>query len=239
MTVLNLVAATVNAETAGSLPRSAGVYDIEVALDANRRGRFTLARPAGIDSAQPRPLVVVLHYAGQPTRYYGRPLVEQLFEPAWRELGALYVAPESLDGQWSSAANEAFVLNLVDTLQNEYAVDRARIVVAGYSMGAIGSWHFITHYPERFSAAVPVAGFPRAEVGCAVPVYTLATESDEIFDYQNMSTAVEALRQRGCAIEFARVDARGHYDVNGFATALAAVAPWLYNVWRTPPHRGE
>jgi poly(3-hydroxybutyrate) depolymerase len=238
MTLLSLETVAVNGEAQQGMPRAAGIYDIETRLDDNRTVRFTLSLPQTIEAALAPPLVMVLHYAGQPTRFYGRPLVEELFEPAWRELNAIYVAPEAVDGQWTSATNEAYVLQLLDLLQETYATDKQRTTVAGYSMGAIGSWHFIGNYPERFSAAVPVAGFPRSEVECSVPVYTLATESDEIFDYARLRGAVEALQSNGCEIEFATVDARGHYDVNGFGTALRLVVPWLEKIWHTAGNEG-
>ena len=41
-----------------------------------------------------------------------------------------------------------------------HAVDMKRIAVTGFSVGGTGSWHFAAKYPERFSAAIPVAGRP-------------------------------------------------------------------------------
>ncbi len=216
----------VDGAAAADPPRAPGVHDVEVRLDGNRPARFTLALPDA-PGAAPGVLVVVLHYAGQPTRFYGRPLVEDLFAPAWRELGAVFVAPESLGGQWHTEANEAFVMQLVETLQSAYTLDPARTVIAGYSMGAIGTWHFLAHYPARFAAAVPVAGFPSGALECPAPVRTLATESDEIFDFARLRAAVEAARARGCDIALQAVPARGHYDVGGFRDALATLLPWL------------
>ena len=43
-----------------------------------------------------------------------------------------------------------------------HAIDKAKVVVTGYSMGGAGTWHFAEKYPERFSAAIPVAGRPPA-----------------------------------------------------------------------------
>ncbi len=134
---------------ATTLPRTPGVHDIETRLDTGARARFTLALPDAFDAARTYPLIVVLHYGGHPTRYYGRPLVEQLFRPALAGLSAIYLAPESTGGQWTDAANESFVMRLLDAIAEYYPVDPDRIVVAGYSMGAIGSWYLLEHYPQR------------------------------------------------------------------------------------------
>lgn len=233
MSALSFATASHNGTNLDAPPTAAGVYDIALALPDQSTARFTLSLPPAFDSrpAEPRPLVLVLHYGGQPTPFYGRPLIEQLFAPAWQELDAIYVAPQSIDGAWNTAANEAFVMQLLELIEATYAVDAARVVVAGYSMGAIGSWHFIQAYPERFSAAVPVAGISRGELSCPVPVYALATPTDEVFDYAAISSAIETLRDSGCRVELTEVDARGHYDLNGFKPALSAVHPWLDSVW--------
>ena len=224
---------TVDGVSAAAPPQHAGLYDVETRLADGARARFTLALPAASAPQSGHPLILVLHYGGQPTRYYGRPLVEQLFAPAFATLDACFVAPEALGGQWTEAANEAFVMGLLDAVVETYAIDPTRVVVAGYSMGAIGCWHLIEHYPERFSAAVPVAGLPAAAVTTAVPVYTLATPTDEIFAFARFEALVDARRAAGQAVEFARVPAQGHYDIQGFRSALAAVAPWLEQIWIT------
>lgn len=224
---------TVDGAASAALPQDAGLYDLETRLVNGARARFTLALPAARAPASGHPLILVLHYGGQPTRYYGRPLVEQLFAPAFAALDACFVAPESLGGPWTEAANEAFVMALLDAVIDAYPIDPARVVIAGYSMGAIGSWHLLEHYPEHFSAAVPVAGLPAGTLTSRVPVYTLATPTDEIFEFARFEALVAQQRAAGQVIEFAQVPAHGHYDIQGFRAALATVLPWLERIWTT------
>lgn len=237
MTLLAHPQLTVDGVVGATLPQDAGLYDIETRLADGTRARFTLALPAARRPQSGHPLIVVLHYGGQPTRYYGRPLIEQLFAPAFAALDACFVAPESLGGQWTEARNEAFVMGLLDAVIEACPVDPARVVIAGYSMGAIGCWYLLEHYPERFSAAVPVAGLPAGAVTSRVPIYTLATPTDEIFEFTRFETLVAAHRAQGQPIEFASVPAQGHYDIQGFRSALAAVAPWLEHIWTTATTR--
>lgn len=222
---------TVNGSANAALPDSPGLFDISTTLAGGREARFTLSLPAATGSETAPPLFIILHYGGTPTPYYGRPLIEMLFGPAWAQLGGIFIAPESIDGQWHTEANEAFVINLMDAVSSHYRTDTQRTVVAGYSMGAIGSWHFITHYPERFSAAIPVAGFPHGAVNCLIPVFTFATESDEIFDFDTFSARVDELQQNGCDVTLQTVAARGHYDVAGFSAAVGETRSWLESIW--------
>ena len=218
----------------GAAPRSAGIHDVELKLASGRSARCTLSLPAPADGLRSPPLVLVLHYGGTPTRYYGRPLLEEVIEPAFRSTDAVYLAPESLAGAWASEDNEAFVMQLLEQAGATYAVDRRRVVVCGYSMGAIGTWHFVMHYPEYFSAAVPVAGFPNHALDTHVPVQAFHSAQDELFDLAKLREQVLSLRARGCAVELNEVEVRGHFDVHGYRRSLAAVPGWLTGIWGKP-----
>jgi predicted peptidase len=51
---------------------------------------------------------------------------------------------------------------LLDMVIARYAIDQKRVAVTGYSMGGTGSWHLAEKFPERFSAALPIASRPPA-----------------------------------------------------------------------------
>lgn len=211
-------------------PDTPGIHDVELEADGGRRARFTLSLPEQAPPG-PRPCVLVLHYAGEPTPWYGRPLLETLVEPGLRALAPILVAPETLGGPWHLEENEAWVLALVDAVAAHYGADPHRHVAAGYSMGAMGVWHLLTHYPARFSAGVPISGFPNRDLDCAIPVRALHAPSDELFDYERLAALVEAAQSRGSPLSLLRVDATGHFDLQGFAAAIAALPAWLTGVW--------
>ena len=214
-------------------PTTPGTHDIEITLADGRAARYTLSVPAEPAPGGGRALVLVLHYAGTPTRFYGRPLLEYLFAPALRELAPVLVAPESRHGQWHSEENEAFVMQLLDGACQAYGIAAARVVVGGYSMGAIGTWHFIEHYPERFAAALPVAGYPNRELTCPVPVHAFHSARDELFPLAPLADKVAVLAAAGQPITLTTTEVNGHYDVNGYGPALAAAAPaWLAAILR-------
>ncbi|MGE0861410.1 MAG: hypothetical protein AB7I01_06045 [Gammaproteobacteria bacterium] len=211
-------------------PTTPGLHDVEATLADGRAARYTLSVPAAVDG--PPPLVLVLHYGGTPTRFYGRPLIEYLFEPALRALAPVLIAPESRHGQWHTEENEAFVMALLDGALAAYGADPARVVVAGYSMGAIGTWHFLEHYPERFSAALPVAGYPQRELDTTLPVHAYHSDSDELFPLGPLAARLDALAAAGKPVTLTTAAVNGHFDVNGYAPTLAAsAATWLRGVW--------
>lgn len=212
-------------------PLSAGIHDIEFRHAQGRSARYTLSVPATAPEDGPRPLVMILHYAGTPTRYYGRPLLEYLFEPALRALAPICIAPEAINGQWHTEDNEALVMALLDAASAAYGVTPARTVIGGYSMGAIGTWHFVEHYPQRFSAALPIAGFPNRDFDCTLPVHAFHSASDELFPLAALEARVAALAAAGRPITLTTAEVQGHYDVNGYRSALSAAPAWLRDVW--------
>jgi len=56
-------------------------------------------------------------------------------------------------------AGEVDVLEAIDSVKARYRVDEDRISVRGFSMGGAACWQFAVHYPDRWFAANPGAGF--------------------------------------------------------------------------------
>ena len=52
----------------------------------------------------------------------------------------------------------ASVKELIDAYLGNPKVDRSRIYVMGFSMGAVGTYDIVLHYPEIFAAAIPISG---------------------------------------------------------------------------------
>lgn len=65
-------------------------------------------------------------------------------------------------GRYSNAfkfAGETDVLEALADTQRRYRVDENRISMRGFSMGGAACWQFAVHYPDRWFAANPGAGF--------------------------------------------------------------------------------
>jgi pimeloyl-ACP methyl ester carboxylesterase len=56
-------------------------------------------------------------------------------------------------------AGEVDVFEAMAAIRRDYAIDPARIVVRGFSMGGASTWHLATHFPGVWCAAAPGAGF--------------------------------------------------------------------------------
>jgi pimeloyl-ACP methyl ester carboxylesterase len=56
-------------------------------------------------------------------------------------------------------AGEIDVLEALAHVQTHYPIDEDRVVMHGFSMGGASCWQFAVHYPDRWVAAAPGAGF--------------------------------------------------------------------------------
>lgn len=215
-------------------PQNAGFHDFQFKSSVGEMD-LSLVLPAQINSATS--LILVLHYAGQPTRFYGRPLLENLVAPAFStvesEFSAIFVAPTSLGGDWRAPDNIVAVFEAINELEQHYGTNPARRVVTGYSMGAVGSWFLQSEKPGFFSGAIPIAGYPTsAAVDCQIPVYAIMSDADEVFPLAPFQNLVETLQQNDCPVSSQIISGIGHYDIGGFQTAVSNAASWLAKMWR-------
>ncbi|MEO0601163.1 MAG: alpha/beta fold hydrolase [Myxococcota bacterium] len=224
---LLLVGPLAMAETP-SLPTTPGIHALERAV-GEATVRFTLSLPKGLEAGVGAevPVVLALHYAGHGAPHYAKPFVEQLVAPGLAKLGAIIVAPDCPGSSWTAPGVEDTVLALLDQIVAETRGDPARVVVTGYSMGGMGTWAFALRHPERFVAAVPVAGRPRRGAPVTVPVYAIHGARDELIDVAPTRQAIDALRKAGREAHIDVVAELTHYEVPSYAPSLAEAVPWL------------
>lgn len=215
--------------TTHALPRTAGYHDVRIGLPSAPElpdVAISLHLPTRTQRA---PLVVVLHYGGPPSGYYGRGLLEQLVVPAWEALGAVFVAPVIQGGAgWQAAPNPATIRALLTLIESHYETATDARYLVGYSLGAIGCWHWLMEPAAPFAAVVPIAGrVPEALASFSTPAYALHSHADQLFPSAPLEARLEALRNAGCPLSFRVLDGIDHFNVGGYREALAALVSWL------------
>ena len=124
------------------------------------------------------------------------------------------VAPDSVRGNWSTPENEKAVNALLDMVFEQYAIDKKRVVVTGYSMGGTGSWHLAEKFPERFSAAIPVASRPPASPSeWRLPVLAIHSDGDQVAPFAPVAARIEELQKAGVNAKMIALGGITHYEV--------------------------
>jgi hypothetical protein len=83
-----------------------GIHSLALQRAGGLPVRYAISIPAGYSPSVPVPLVLALHFGGDPDGA-GRSMLEILTGPALAELGAIIVAPDSLGGGWESGETNA------------------------------------------------------------------------------------------------------------------------------------
>lgn len=201
--------------------------------------RYGLTLPAGYNASRPRPLVLALHPGGGGTPYYGDGFMRSIFFPGLRELAPIVIAPDAPGGTWTDARAEQAVMALMAEVTNEFAVDRRRVLVVGFSLGGRGTWYLSARHPDRFTAAIVMAGRsddPLADLG-KIPTYVIHSRDDEVVPFAQAEDRVRALERMGRPIRFDPLAGIGHYDMGRYLAALQRGARWVNERWSQPPTR--
>jgi predicted peptidase len=218
-----------------------GVHELTLARDGAEEIVYTLSLPAGFDSETSHTLVIALHYGGINRRHFGRGVLTGLVEPGLRSLDAIIAAPDSPRGGWARANGDKVVIDLLNFLEKSYAVTPGRVVITGYSLGGMGTWYIASKHPDRFSAAIPVAGAPRGvndeqlKALVDMPLMAIHSLADTVVPIEPEREAVERLRALGATqVRFEIVEELTHYEVPSFVPYLRDAADWLRDIWSTP-----
>lgn len=218
-----------------------GVHELELEREGAETVLYTLSLPEGFEPETPRPLVVALHYGGRDRDHFGRGVLTGLVEPAFRSLGAIIAAPDAIDGGWNSDAAAQAVVDLIDDLSARYPIDTSRTVLTGYSLGGIGTWSIASRHPDRFSAAVPIAGAPRLEAEehlrafTKLPVYAIHSRQDTVVAPGPTEEAFDKLDAWGAPnARLVLLSGITHYEVPAFVPHLREAVDWIRAVWEAP-----
>ncbi len=211
-------------------PVTPGVYEIE--LDSSHR--YTLSIPENYTGKTAVPLVLALHYGGHGSPFYGKFMLTDMVEPALRDLDAIIVSPDCPSSDWTQPESEAFVIELLDNIQAKHNIDANRVLVTGYSLGGMGTWHLAASYPERFAAAVVMAGMPpdnALEIEWDVPLYVMHGRDDEVLPIDPTLSAVAQLQSQGVDIKIKILEGVTHYETHLFVEPLKETIPWIREYW--------
>jgi predicted peptidase len=117
----------------------------------------------------------------------------------------IVVSPQCRDGEsWS----REMLLDLLDEITAQCAVDTRRIYLTGLSMGGYGTWDLALSHPEKFAAIVPICGggelidvlLLTGKKEAAVKtlgIWAFHGAKDPVVPVSESQRMVEALKQRG------------------------------------------
>jgi len=219
---------------------------------------YRLLSPAGPERPQARwPLVVVLHGSGA----LGTDNIAQMdaFARSWADADlaarfpAFVVVPQFAargadygpgpDGPRVARPGPALpaLVALVDDLCRRLAVDRTRVYVVGFSLGASTSLQALLATPARFAAAVALAPVPPARASAAravqAPMWLVAGSADTLNPLAASRRWVEAVRAAGGRAHVVTYTGMGH-DIPADMIFAEDWRRWLFSQRQADPAPG-
>jgi predicted esterase len=128
--------------------------------------------PKSYDGKSEVPLVVVAHGRDRLPEHALRTLVGEAPNehmslayaahnlPVMSDLRAIYAAPWGHGNGGVQGVGEQDVLAVIADLKRAYRIDPRRVSLTGYSLGGTVAFALPLHYPDVFSAAAPLCGYP-------------------------------------------------------------------------------
>ena len=175
------------------------VFDAQLPGGERMKTNYWIILPAGFAETERRfPLIVGLHGSG----WLGHKIsfVQTPRKPASAGR-AIEVTPIDEGGPWNIGFLNAYLDQLVKTLP----VDEDRVYVEGHSLGAIATWEWALHNPERFAAISPRAGIGepfRASRLKHVPAWVIHGAGDEVVPTGCSDQMVAALQDCGACVRY-------------------------------------
>lgn len=216
---------------------------------------YRLYLPENYDSNTKYPVVLYLHgngFQGDDNEKHvigeiGEPLDELVSLGNRSDYPCIIVAPQcptgdfwvnttfkngsySVDGIAETNAMKT-VVNLLNTITEEYSVDNNRVYAAGVSMGAFGCWDIMIRHRGLLAAAIPMmgAGDPSKAIYVGnTAVWAFHCANDNTVPVSGSKDMVEALQQiESSNVKYTEYSGVGH-SAYRFAIAEEELLPWLF-----------
>jgi predicted esterase len=180
---------------------------------------YRLFIPDAYSNAKHYPLLLILHGAGERGTDNNVQITNTRMATCWADSAAqlkhpcFVVAPQCPpNGGWSTGdptspirAELATVNAILDSLAREFPIDTNRIYVTGFSMGGNGTWEIIMRFPERFAAAVPMAGGVNPAYAyrlATVPIWDFHGTVDQLVPVQYSRVMMDSLHALGRSVVY-------------------------------------
>ena len=111
-----------------------------------------------------------------------------------RNIPSILIAPQCPPNEGWTNQNRKVIYELAKDFIQRGVIDANRIYILGGSMGGTGTWCQLSHFPNFYAGAMPVAGNPNGmntENIASTPVLTVMGSADNIMNLE----AVELLQQ--------------------------------------------
>lgn len=229
------------AENAGASAAGSGLIQGSMKTQQWINMKYYLYVPK--DAKEDMPLIVYLHSSVPRGREIDaikeEDMVKYLLDGGRETVPAYVLMPHLSDTDRSWSYYAPSVNAIVKAVEEEYKIDQSRISITGWSVGASSVAAVVSQYPEMFSCAVVMSGYPTsqmdwtyAEAMKKIPVWFLYESESRIRSNakENSIAAAQAISNAGGSVKTTEVPGVNHETFSIFPdgkTDAYGVIDWL------------
>ncbi len=207
------------------IPVVSGIYTDDLQLNNGESWNYKLRVPS-LESGDTAPLVIGLVWAGQVNDHLS--FFDCLLEPSFSQSESYLFVPEDNFGLWSHPRVEQRILEFVDYAIQYWSIHADQIVVAGYSIGGHGAWHYSINHDSIFTAGIPMAALHNIDKKPTIPIYGICGSNDDLTNCSLMESQV--LESTSDKSTFNVQQGLSHFEACQYQRSLTNAANWLDNV---------
>src|SRR5258705_3288651 len=221
--------------TALMQPAAPGFHQLTFPIPDRAPMPYAILVPRDYAARKPVPLVLALHPGGVRMPNYGGAFVQQIVATGLSDLHAIIVAPDCPTPAWTDPIAERAVIALVERVLQDYAIDRRRVLVTGFSLGGRGTWFLSSRHADVFTAAIPMAGATAddpIESLATIPTYVIHSRDDQVVPFGPAERRVRELEKLGRVIKFEALQDVTHFQMGGYVESLLRGGRWVAEQWK-------
>ena len=218
-------------------PSTPGLYNLTTRADGHPV-YYTLRIPAGYDGHTTLPVILCLHFGGQPTEFYGGRFLGLIAIPGLGSLSALLVAPTTASERLGNADRGS--RGLCGPGRGGAAPRGRYPTSCGDGLQHGRQWHlaYRRQVPLALCGGHSYGGHATARRALDtlrdLPLYVIHSEADQRVPIEDDAQAVARLQAMGAPVEFARLPSGDHFEYRLVIAELRNVCSWLKTVWQQP-----
>ncbi len=242
-----------NGAGAPSAPSAtAGGFQAETVNLGDESFAFQLLKPATVEAGKRYPVVLFLHGSGERGTDNKAQLKHFAGRMATPEMQAKYpcylIAVQCLPDQkwnevdWNSRVAlimapkpnqmQDYAMAALEKVKASHAVDPARIILTGLSMGGYGAWELSMRHPDLFCCVAPVCGGgddSKAALIKDIPVWAWHGSLDEAVPVERSRTMVAAIKAAGGKqVKYTELEGVGHDSWTTAYTPASGLLDWMF-----------
>lgn len=184
-----------------------------------------------INENKKAPLFIILH-GGVGSKNYTK-FSNCLVAPGLEDAEGFIFSPSGAWRTWTLNYLEKRILDFITLAKKHWPIDPDKVVLVGYSNGAIAGWKYAKDHSDIFSAMILMSSSCKVREPLNIPIYVIQGTKDNFFPIKKVRKRIIEAKKLGCDITFVEAEGKTHIKACEYKETLKSSIHWLNTkVWK-------